>query len=136
MTIDDIIDQADEWLAIWGPNFPPVMAAYRQQHGHYFQALQTHQQPPADGALVAPDIALTTPTDQPVAWRHVIPPESGYDITKPMPCALRIDVWDDGQRQGWILTALFNAEGVTYQKRYSSDVGSWSEWVAVPEPEI
>lgn len=135
MIREQIQQQVDTWLAAWGPNFPPVMEAYRQKHGHYFQGLQTHQQPPADGALAAPDIALDTPTDQPVAWRQVIPPESGYDIAEPMPCALRIDIWDNGQAQGWTLTALFVADGVTYQKSYRSDTGTWSDWTAVLEPE-
>jgi hypothetical protein len=52
-----------------------------------------------------------------------------------MPCALRLDVWDSGQAQGWILTALFVADGVTYQKSYRSDTGTWSDWAAVPEQE-
>jgi hypothetical protein len=132
-TLSEIRTTVNAWLAAWLPKFPPVQEAYRQQHGHYFQGLQTHATPPADGALVAPDIALTTPGDQPVAWRHVIPPESGYDISDPMPCALRLDVWDSGQAQGWILTAQFVADGVTYQKSYRSDTGTWSDWAAVPD---
>jgi hypothetical protein len=137
-TVSEVQQQVDTWLDPLLPLFEQAQETYFTSHGCYFQGLQTHATPPADGAWVLPDIELTTPSDQPVAWREAIPADAPHSHDDPMPCLLRMDSYEHQDGPGWMLTARVVVAGVTYERRVQVGPETWRSvgWREVVEPQV
>jgi len=97
--------------------WPVVQAkedSYFAAHGHYWQGLRTHTILPADGALLVPDIAARTPTDQPDPWPAAIK-------TIAIEMALVIDVYDGPFGQGYVASVWVMVGGRIFTR--SAQVG-------------
>lgn len=84
---------------------------YAANHnGRYWQGLRTMSFTPADGTTALPDIGQNCPTDQQgQPWPNAI-------LTTPMEMALRIDVYDGPQGDGYQATVYVSIAGGTWYR--------------------
>lgn len=113
-TIDAVIDA-------YLPKLQAYEIDYLDTKGRgYMQALWSHSTPPADGALVAPDLPTSKPTDQAESfadlWSAVVIGQGK------LPVRLRIDVYDGPSGRGYVITVEVIMAGRTYTR--SINVGS------------
>src|SRR3972149_3593576 len=89
----------------------------------YMQALWSHSTPPTDGALVAPDLLASKPTDQAEAfadlWSAVIIADGK------IPVRLRIDVYDGPDGKGHVITVECIVAARTYTRSINTGGEKW-----------
>lgn len=101
----------------------------------YMQALWSHSAPPADGALVAPDLLDSQPTDQAETfddlWNAVVVADGK------IPMRLRIDVYDGPSGRGYVVTVECVVAARTYTRAVNVGNEKWRDvnWTEV-KPEI
>ena len=94
-------------LAAWCTANQP---GYYQQHGHYWQGLQTPSQIPVDGQVAAIEYSRR-PSDQAESWGDLavtLPPQT--------PIALAVDVYAGPQGAGYQIFAVVELAGVRWEK--------------------
>jgi len=97
----------------------------------YMQALWSHSAPPTDGALVAPDLLTSKPTDQAESfsdlWSAIII-DSGE-----MPVRLRIDVYDGPSGKGYVIVIETIINTRTYTRSINTGGETWRDvgWTEV-----
>jgi len=124
-SIDTVIDA-------YLPKFQSYEINYLDAKGRgYMQALWSHSAPPADGALIAPDLLTSKPTDQAESfldlWGAVI-----IDQGK-VPVRLRIDVYDGPDGRGYVIVVETIMAGRTYTRSINTGGEAWREqdWIEV-----
>lgn len=134
-TLNQLRTRVDAWLADKWPTVVARQQNYFANRGQYWQGLKTHTIDPAhtngsDGDSV-PDRLNAQPTDAFSNWSNVFPEWDGV----PIPCALKVDVYDGPQGKGWVATIFIRFNGVLYSR--SQNVGPESyrtePWHIVPE---
>ena len=101
----------------------------------YMQALWSHSAPPADGALVAPDLLTSKPTDQAESfadlWSAVVVADGK------IPVRLRIDVYDGPDGKGHVITVECIVAARTYTRSINTGGEKWREqdWIEVTTDE-
>lgn len=123
--IDTVIDA-------YLPKLQAYEINYLDAKGHgYLQALWSHSAPPADGALVAPDLLISKPTDQAESffdlWSAVIITDGK------VPVRLRIDVYDGPSGKGYVIVVESIIAGSTYTRSINTGGEAWREqdWIEV-----
>src|SRR3990172_1113693 len=97
----------------------------------YMQALWSHSAPPADGALVAPDLLASKPTDQAESladlWSAVV------IASGEIPVRLRIDVYDGPDGKGYVIIVECIVSARTYTRSINTGGEKWREqaWIEV-----
>src|SRR3989304_5055575 len=97
----------------------------------YMQALWSHSAPPADGALVAPDLLASKPTDQAESladlWSAVV------IASGEIPVRLRIDVYDGPDGKGYVIIVECIVAARTYTRSINTGGEKWREqaWIEV-----
>lgn len=127
--IDTVIDA-------YLPKLQAYEINYLDAKGHgYLQALWSHSAPPADGALVAPDLLISKPTDQAESffdlWSAVIITDGK------VPVRLRIDVYDGPSGKGYVIVVESIIAGSTYTRSINTGSEKWREqdWIEV-KPDV
>lgn len=99
--------------------------------GVYYQTLESHTTPPADGQLVAPDRLDARPTDQAekleVFWGEA-------KLAPELPYSFRVDVYDGPEGHGYVVTASAILAGELWQRSVNTGPETWRElaWHIVP----
>jgi len=110
-TVRDGIDvKLDSVIA----NIIAFQAGEASKSGKFYQTLWSHSQPPADGALVLPDLLYSFPTDQ--IGKSA---QAQWDAAK-LPVSLdarvRVDVYDGPQGKGFVVIVQSQLNGATWPR--------------------
>jgi hypothetical protein len=118
-TLNEVKETVNSWLAARWPLLVDRQAAYYTIHERYFQGLWTHNVAPDDGAETAPDAHTSTPSDQQARWSDF------FSLPDALPCALRIDIYESEQGQGWTATVRVRVAGTLYQRTAHVGPQTW-----------
>lgn len=107
-------DEVDTKIDAVIANIIAFQAGEASKSGKFYQVLWSHSQPPADGALVSPDLLYSFPTDQ--IGKSA---QAQWDAAK-LPASLdaryRVDVYDGPQGKGFVVIVQSQLNGATWQK--------------------
>lgn len=132
MTLAEIRDAADTWLAARWPTVQARQTTYASNHsGRYWQGLKSHANFPTDAIASLADNLDSHPTDQAETWNDAI---SGLPAN--WPCALVMDVYNGPQGWGYVATVYVYVSQLDRVYSRSQNVGPESErtipWHEVP----
>lgn len=128
---DPLLAQLEaDFLAYW-PKLAQFQADFASLHGgKYYQALDSHATPPADGKLETPDKLQTGPTDQAekadLLWAVAeLPSKLAYSV--------RIDTYDGPQGRGYVVTLTADVGGRLWVRHFNTGPEGWRDqpWAEV-----
>ena len=115
-TLQEVRTKVDNWLTSHWPTVASRQATYFLAHAKYWQGLRTHvgeieYTTASDGESVG-DNLTSSPTDQSETWQDAFPVLS----TLILPAVFVMDVYENNDGHGWVLTAYIRFNGTIYTR--------------------